>query len=131
MLKALIFDVDGTLAETEEVHRQAFNDAFAAAGVGWHWDRATYRRLLAVTGGKERMAVWRREVGSGPTDAVLAELHRDKSARYAAILASGGLVARPGVMRIIAEARAAGLRVAVATTTSPANVEALAHALWQ
>lgn len=65
-LKALIFDVDGTLAETEEAHRQAFNDTFAAAGLGWHWDHATYLRLLKVTGGKERMAAYAAETGSGP-----------------------------------------------------------------
>ena len=58
-LKALIFDVDGTLAETEfDGHRVAFNEAFAAAGLGWRWDLPTYRRLLAVTGGKERMLAW-------------------------------------------------------------------------
>lgn len=128
---ALIFDVDGTLAETEEAHRQAFNESFAAAGLDWHWDRPIYRRLLAVTGGKERMAAWRREAGYGPSDAALADLHRDKTARYADILRSGGLAARPGVLRLIEEARAAGMRIAVATTTSPGNVDALARALWQ
>ena len=54
-LKALIFDVDGTLAETEEAHRQSFNDAFAASGLDWNWDRELYRKLLQVTGGKERL----------------------------------------------------------------------------
>ena len=55
-LKALIFDVDGTLADTEAAHCAAFNDAFAAAGLDWHWDAAAYRELLRVTGGKERIA---------------------------------------------------------------------------
>lgn len=54
-MKALIFDVDGTLAETEELHRAASNTAFAGAGLPWHWDQATYGRLLTATGGKERI----------------------------------------------------------------------------
>ena len=60
MLKALIFDVDGTLADTEAVHLEAFNHAFVQEGVGWHWDTALYTRLLEISGGKERMAhYWR------------------------------------------------------------------------
>lgn len=129
-LRALIFDVDGTLAETEEAHRAAFNAAFAAAGLDWHWSMADYGRLLTTTGGKERMARWRAERGSGPSDAAIAALHRDKTARYAALLAGGGLQARPGVLALAAAARAAGLRLAVATTTSPGNVAALTQAIW-
>lgn len=129
-LAALIFDVDGTLAETEEAHRAAFNAAFAAAGLGWHWSMADYGRLLTTTGGKERMARWRKERGSGPSDATIAALHGEKTARYAALMAGGGLMARPGVLALVAAGRAAGLRLAVATTTSPGNVEALAQALW-
>lgn len=130
-LRALIFDVDGTLAETEDAHRRAFNDTFAAAGLGWLWDRDTYLRLLMVTGGKERMRAWAAEIGSGPREDIIAALHRAKTARYADILAGGGLKPRPGVLRLIEEGRAAGLRVAVATTTSPGNVEALAQAIWR
>ncbi len=54
-LRALIFDVDGTLAETEEAHRAAFNATFRAWGLGWHWSQADYRELLKTTGGKERV----------------------------------------------------------------------------
>ena len=109
-LRALIFDVDGTLAETEEAHRAAFNAAFAAAGLNWHWSMADYGRLLTTTGGKERMARWRAERGSGPSDAAIAALHRDKTARYAALLAGGGLQARAEVLALAAAARAAGLQ---------------------
>jgi HAD superfamily hydrolase (TIGR01509 family) len=130
-LKALIFDVDGTLAETEEAHRRAFNDTFAAAGLGWHWDHDTYLRLLKVTGGKERMRAWAAETGSGPREDIIPALHRAKSARYAEILAMGGLKPRPGILRLVEEGRAAGLRLAVATTTSPGNVEALTRAIWR
>ena len=126
-LQAVIFDVDGTLAETEEWHREAFNAAFAAAGLGWVWDSALYGRLLEVTGGKERMAHYQevagvsRRLGAGE----IAALHADKTARYAARVAGGGLALRPGVRRVLEEARAAGLRLAIATTTSRANVDAL------
>lgn len=131
-LAALIFDVDGTLAETEEAHRRAFNQVFAARGLDWHWTVEDYRRLLQTTGGKERMAAFRAERGGeGPDDAATADLHREKTARYAAILAEGGLAARPGVGPLIRAARRAGMRLAVATTTSPANVEALCRCLWR
>lgn len=130
-IRALIFDVDGTLAETEEAHRRAFNDTFADHGLDWHWTCADYRRLLKTTGGKERMAAHRQALGAAaPDDAAIARLHRDKTARYAEILARGGLQARPGVMDLIARARAAGIRLAVATTTSLPNVEALTRCLW-
>ncbi|MBS8226395.1 HAD family hydrolase [Vannielia litorea] len=130
-LAALIFDVDGTLAETEEAHREAFNDTFAEAGLGWHWSRADYTRLLRTTGGKERMARHREEIGaSGPTDAEIAALHKRKTARYGEILAAGGLALRPGVADLIETARASGLRLAVATTTNRPNVDALCAACW-
>jgi len=130
-LHALIFDVDGTLADTErDGHRVAFNAAFAAAGLDWEWDVATYGRLLDVTGGKERL---RHYVASAlPRDALrpdlearIAALHADKTRRYAEVVATGALPMRPGVARLLAEARAAGLRLAIATTTTAENVTAL------
>ena len=126
-LRALIFDVDGTLAETEELHREAFNAAFAAAGLGWVWDQAVYARLLEVTGGKERIAHFQDVAGiSPPLDAAaIAALHAGKTAHYASRVAGGGLQLRPGVRRVLEEAHAAGLRLAIATTTSRANVDAL------
>ena len=132
MLRALIFDVDGTLAETEEAHRAAFNETFRAWGLGWHWSRADYRRLLKTTGGKERIAAFQRELPqSERLDApAIARLHREKTARYGEILASGKLALRPGVADLIAAARAAGLKIAVATTTNLPNVEALARCCW-
>jgi len=129
-LKALIFDVDGTLADTEEAHRIAFNDAFAAAGLAWHWDAAQYRVLLRVAGGKERIAHF---IGTLPLDeaektrlrARIPELHADKTRRYAQRVAHGQVVLRTGIARLITEARMAGVRLALATTTSPQNVVAL------
>ena len=127
-LEALIFDVDGTLAETEEWHRHAFNAAFEAAGLGWHWDQALYGELLEVTGGKERIRHAAARRGETIDDDAIARLHADKTARYVASVEAGAIALRPGVARLLHEARAGGLRLAVATTTTPANVSALLRA---
>lgn len=127
---ALIFDVDGTLAETEEAHRRAFNETFAEAGLDWHWSRDTYAELLRTTGGKERLRAWRATLGGGPEDDEIAALHKAKTVRYARIVETGGLALRPGVADLIAAARARGQRVAIATTTNRPNVDALCRACW-
>jgi len=130
-LQALLFDVDGTLADTErDGHRPAFNQAFADAGLDWHWDVALYGKLLAVTGGKERMKHYidrYRPDYSKPADfdQMVAELHQAKTRHYAALAAHGGIPIRPGVKRLLVEARTAGLRLAIATTTTPENVTVL------
>jgi len=129
--QALIFDVDGTLADSErDGHRPAFNAAFAELAVPWHWDEDLYGSLLAVTGGKERLRhyaeVYDPEFLARPdADQLIGALHRAKTRHYLALLAAGRIPLRPGVGRLIAEARTAGLRLAIATTTSPANVVAL------
>ena len=134
MLRALIWDVDGTLAETEEQgHRPAFNQAFADEGLGWHWDVALYGRLLATTGGKERMLAWWREADPATADtpeaaACITRLHQRKTAHYVARVAAGGVALRPGVQALLTAARAQGLQQAIATTTTPANVDALLQA---
>lgn len=132
-LAALIFDVDGTLAETEEAHREAFNRTFAAHGLGWHWSVDDYRWLLETTGGKERMRAWQQSLPPRAprlSDAEIAALHREKSVAYGEILAAGGLNLRPGIADLVARARAAGLRLAVATTTNLPNVAALTRCCW-
>lgn len=130
-LAALIFDVDGTLAETEELHRRAFNAAFAEAGLGWVWSVAEYGRLLATTGGKERIAQHAQQAGPALVPAEIARLHAGKTRIYADLVAAGALEPRPGVVDLIGRARAAGLKLGIATTTSLPNVEALCAALWQ
>ncbi|MGX1320198.1 HAD superfamily hydrolase (TIGR01509 family) [Bradyrhizobium sp. USDA 377] len=124
---ALIFDVDGTLAETEELHRQAFNHAFVRQGLGWHWDRAVYKDLLRVTGGKERMRAYHARLGSAPplSDVDIAELHRIKTAHYAELIETGCCPLRPGVADLLAAAKARGQQLAIATTTSHGNIDAL------
>jgi HAD superfamily hydrolase (TIGR01509 family) len=130
-LLALIFDVDGTLADTErDGHRPAFNQAFADAGLDWHWDAALYGKLLSVTGGKERMKYYIdqfRQDYNKPADfdEMVAALHKSKTRHYTELAALGGIPLRPGVRRLLNEARAAGLRLAIATTTTPENVTAL------
>ncbi|MHB0769411.1 HAD family hydrolase [Bradyrhizobium sp. 5.13L] len=124
---ALIFDVDGTLAETEELHRQAFNLAFARRGLDWHWDRTVYKQLLRVTGGKERMRAYHARLGMAPpfSDLDIAELHRIKTTHYAELVETGCCPLRPGVTDLLTAARARGQRLAIATTTSHGNIDAL------
>lgn len=133
-IKALIFDVDGTLAETErDGHRPAFNAAFAECGLDWHWDEVLYGELLAITGGKERMRHYAEryapDIAARPDlDALIKQVHAAKTAHYVRLVGEGRLPLRPGVAELIAEARAAGIRLAIATTTSPENVTALLDA---
>ncbi len=138
-LQALIFDVDGTLADTErDGHRVAFNQAFAAAGLDWNWSVEQYGELLSVTGGKERIRFYLDQylpefkpelpVGVSERDWI-AGLHKSKTHYYTSLMQSGDIQLRPGVRRLLAEARAAGLRLAIATTTTPANVTALLQAV--
>lgn len=132
-MKALLWDVDGTLAETErDGHRVAFNLAFAERGLPWTWSEAHYGRLLAVTGGRERLLHDMASRSDAPPqvlrEALAAELHRRKNTIYAQRVAAGTLALRPGVAELIAEARNQGLRMAIATTTSRDNVDALLSA---
>lgn len=129
-LEALIFDVDGTLAETEELHRQAFNDTFAEAGLDWEWSREDYRRLLGTTGGKERIARHMREIGRSENTLDIPALHKKKTARYTKLVEQGGLRLRTGIADLIATTRSEGIAVAVATTTSRPNVDALCDACF-
>lgn len=125
--RALLWDVDGTLAETElNGHRVAFNEAFEAAGLPWRWDEPTYLSLLAVSGGRERLAGWLCAVEGAPPDpARLDALVRCKQARYGALVRRGALPLRAGVAELIREAAAAGLPQAIVTTSSRSAVQAL------
>ncbi|MFM7086289.1 MAG: HAD-IA family hydrolase [Cyanobium sp.] len=126
-LAALLWDVDGTLAETElDGHRHAFNRAFAEEGLPFHWDAATYLELLAVSGGRERMqAFLQKQEGKAPAPDRLDRLQRRKQHHYGELVRQGAVGLRSGVARLIAEAAAAGVPQAIVTTSGRAAVEAL------
>ena len=132
MLKALIFDVDGTLADTEMAHLAAFNHAFSEVGLDWHWDVPLYTRLLEVSGGKERIrAYWEsrgdlpRDIAGDAVEATIARLHEIKTAAYEQAVQDGQVQMRPGVLPLMSAATSAGLQLAIATTTSPVNIASL------
>ncbi|HLA36678.1 MAG TPA: HAD-IA family hydrolase [Rhodocyclaceae bacterium] len=130
-LQALIFDIDGTLADTErDGHRPAFNAAFRQAQLPWEWDIPLYGELLTVTGGKERIRYYAERYAPtflhrADADAQIRALHAAKTAHYVAMLGAGRIPLLPGVEPLLRQAHATGLRLAIATTTTPENVVAL------
>lgn len=125
-MTAVLLGSIGTLADTSELQRRAFNDAFRAHGLDWVWGREDYVAMLASSGGADRIARYASARGE-QVDA--AAVHATKSALFQTGLASTGLPARPGVVDTVREARAAGHKVALVTTTSAANVDAVLDAL--
>jgi beta-phosphoglucomutase-like phosphatase (HAD superfamily) len=135
MNRAIIFDVDGTLSETEETHRKAFNRAFEHAGLSWHWDQELYRELLGVTGGKERIRHYIEDHGGAgaPADNLddfIRAMHAEKTRAYTQMVTGGEVELRPGIRKLISDAQSLGYRLAIATTTTPANVDALLGATF-
>lgn len=131
-LQALIFDVDGTLADTEDLHREAFNHAFAELELGWHWDEALYTELLDISGGRDRLQhYWQqmnpdvRAIDAQAMQHTIARIHELKTAYYESAIQDGAVDLRPGVLALFDEAAAAGVQLAIATTTSPVNIAAL------
>jgi HAD superfamily hydrolase (TIGR01509 family) len=136
MLTALLFDVDGTLAETErDGHRNAYNAAFAEFGLDWHWDADFYGTLLPVAGGKERLRHFLQhsrvpEADRPDIDDLIGQIYATKTQLFQRWLASDAAALRPGVARLIREAHEQGVALGVVTTTSPGNVtELLEHQL--
>lgn len=132
-IEALIFDVDGTLADTEEAHRVSFNSVFEQHRLGWTWTRAEYRQLLDVPGGKERIASYIASLPIGAAErqrllALVPRLHADKTRFYGEVVSEGGVTLRDGVERLLDEAVAQGLHLAIASTTTAANINALLNA---
>lgn len=134
-LQALLFDVDGTLVDTEELHRQAFNQAFIEMNLGWEWNQDRYAELLRVSGGLDRLAGFVDQLAVAADEkrrlAVLVPaIHREKTRIYGELLGGGSARLRPGVARLVDEARAAGLKIGFATTSATANVQALIAATF-
>jgi HAD superfamily hydrolase (TIGR01509 family) len=130
-LQAVLWDVDGTIAETErDGHRIAFNREFAECGVDWHWSTASYGTLLEISGGYERILFDMQRRAEAPTDpgrreSLARHIHASQNQCYAKLVAERGLAARAGVVRLMNECRANGVALAVATTTGRGNVDAL------
>ncbi len=129
-IQALIFDVDGTMADTEEAHRVAFNLAFERYRLGWVWQPDEYRELLQVKGGKERMALYIETLPLPDAErrrlkAMVPDIHAEKTRFYSSFVADGAVPLRPGVARLTEEALAAGCRLAIASTTTAVNIRAL------
>lgn len=135
MFKAIIFDVDGTLSETEEIHRQAFNRAFEFRSLPWHWNRPDYRLLLRVTGGKERIRHFVEQYDPdrpqvADFDSYIRDIHRTKTEIYRRMIVNGQAELRPGIRQLISKAIEDGVRLAIATTTSAPNIEALLQSAY-
>lgn len=129
-IEALIFDVDGTLADTEEAHRVAFNLAFERYRLGWVWHPVEYRELLKITGGKERMTSYIKSLPIGAADRqrlsmMVPDIHAEKTRFYSSFIADGAVSLREGVARLLDEALDAGCKLAIASTTTAVNIDAL------
>ena len=130
MFKALLWDVDGTMAETErDGHRVAFNRAFESLNVPWRWDEADYGQLLHITGGRERLLFDMQGRADAPPeperDLLARALHARKNDFYAELVLAGGIPLRAGVLALMQQCEAQGVRMAIATTTSRSNLDAL------
>jgi HAD superfamily hydrolase (TIGR01509 family) len=146
-LKAVIFGAIGTIAETSDIQRQAFNLAFAEAGLDWNWDAQTYRDLLKINGGQNRICAYRdyrsnrlrqsvakaappaNPPGTDVTDFQIVALHQAKTKHYVALLENTPLHPRTGVVEMSAACRQAGIQVALCTSTSIENVNGIGAAL--
>jgi HAD superfamily hydrolase (TIGR01509 family) len=125
-MTAVLFGSIGALADTSELQREAFNDAFRTYGLDWNWSREEYQRLLAESGGAQRIAAYAEQTGD-QVDA--AAVHQTKSENFQKSLRTRPIEPRPGVVDTIAQADRNGMQVALVTTTSHDNVAALAQAL--
>jgi len=126
-MEALLFDCDGVLVDTErDGHRVAFNMAFSEKGMDISWSIEEYKTLVKVAGGKERMVHYFHvngwPEGEYDRDSLIRDLHAVKTTRFMELIESGKLPLRPGVARLMDEAIASGIKLAVCSTS---NVKAV------
>jgi beta-phosphoglucomutase-like phosphatase (HAD superfamily) len=133
-VQAVLFDLDGTLVDSEELHRQAFNHAFLKFRLGWSWNPFDYEALLNVSGGAERIGVYVEKLRLPPAETsrlrrLVPAVHREKTRLYGELLAGGSVRLRSGVARLFGEAREAGVKIGLVATSSLANVQNLLTAI--
>lgn len=129
-MKALFFGSIGTICDTSEIQRLAYNDSFKDAGLDWHWSVSFYRELLSITGGQNRLKHFiGLEQRKGLSASLLENVHRNKTTIFNERLMSGQAILRPGVARLIDDAKHAGLRLGFISTTERRNIDAIAAAL--
>jgi HAD superfamily hydrolase (TIGR01509 family) len=125
-MSAILFGSIGTIVDTSELQRQAFNQAFKSHGLDWCWNREEYLTMLEKSGGQKRIA----EYADSIRQAVNAEaIHRSKSKFFQKILAESEVSPRPDVVEIIQNAKRKDLKLALVTTTSQENIASLIEAL--
>jgi len=125
---AVIFGSIGSVAETSDIQRRAYNQALAEAGVGWTWDRDTYADLLLQAGGRERLTQLSAATGAGLSDEQIAAIHRRKTEIACAEVAGGAASLRPGVVELVQLAKERGLKLGFVTTTYQPNIDAIFEA---
>lgn len=125
-MAAILFGSISTIADTSELQRHAYNEAFAAHGLDWTWDRDQYAAMLDESGGQDRVASYASSLGQ-EVDA--QAIHQTKSAQFQQHLAEGSVTVRDGVADTVRRAHDAGMKVALVTTTAEANVAALLQAV--
>lgn len=127
-MKALLFGSIGTLLETSEIQREAFNRCFADNGLDWHWSRSDYQEMLAVSGGRRRV---QKEADRRGESVDANALHHKKTEIFQTMMREGSANPRSGVVESIQMARKKGVRLGLVTSTSPENVNAILSSLGE
>ena len=121
----LLFGSIGTLVETSDIQRRAYNQAMRESGLSWHWDEAVYRELLTQSGGRDRLSMLARATGHELDEAAVARIHLRKTELACAQVVAQQPAPRPGVAALMALAADRGWRCGFVTSTERANIDAI------